>query len=36
MIGHANTYDEAVDLIDKLELPSGTKMAMKKDIKYML
>ena len=34
MIGHANTYDEAVDLIDQLELPSGTKMAMKKDIKY--
>ena len=34
MIGHANTYDEAVDLIDKLELPSGTKMSMKKDIKY--
>lgn len=34
MIGHANTYDEAVDLIDQLELPSGTKMSMKKDIKY--
>jgi hypothetical protein len=34
MIGHANTYDEAVDLIDQLELPSSTKMAMKKDIKY--
>ena len=34
MIGHATTYDEAVDLIDQLELPSGTKMAMKKDIKY--
>jgi hypothetical protein len=34
VIGHANTYDEAVDLIDQLELPSGTKMAMKKDIKY--
>ena len=34
MIGHANTYDEAVDLIDQLELPSGTKMSIKKDIKY--
>ena len=34
MIGHANTYDEAVDFIDQLELPSGTKMSMKKDIKY--
>ena len=34
MIGHADTYDEAVALIDELELPSGTKMAMKKDIKY--
>ena len=34
MKGHANTYDEAVDLIDQLELPSGTKMSIKKDIKY--
>ncbi len=34
MIGHADTYDEAVALIDELELPSGTKIAMKKDIKY--
>ena len=34
MIGHANTYDEAVALIDQLELPSGTKMSIKKDIKY--
>jgi len=34
MIGHADTYDEAVALIDQLELPSGTKMAIKKDIKY--
>jgi hypothetical protein len=34
MIGHADTYEEAVALINKLELPSGTKMAMKKDIKY--
>ena len=34
MIGHANTYDEAVDLIDQLELPSGTKMSIKNDIKY--
>ena len=34
MIGHIDTYDEAVDFIDQLELPSGTKMAMLKDIKY--
>tara|TARA_R100001082_G_C4300250_1_gene132072 strand:- start:17 stop:748 length:732 start_codon:yes stop_codon:yes gene_type:complete len=34
MIGHINTYDEAVAFINKLELPSGTKMAMLKDIKY--
>ena len=34
MIGHINTYDEAVAFIDQLELPSGTKMAMLKDIKY--
>jgi hypothetical protein len=34
MIGHIDTYDEAVAFINKLELPSGTKMAMLKDIKY--
>jgi hypothetical protein len=34
MIGHIDTYDEAVAFIDQLELPSGTKMAMLKDIKY--
>ena len=34
MIGHIDTYDQAVAFIDQLELPSGTKMAMLKDIKY--